>query len=292
MRKAAAALAVLSVMLASASTARGAYSPASTGGWVITSGRVAGFAGGLFRTDVWLFNPDDTAFATVTLVFHPQVQAGQPAPAEIRSAPISLAPRETRVLPDATLSTVPAGDGAVGALEWEASLPVLVSARIYTAAPAGSFGYFLPGIPTSESLPAKQSPQDSTNILQIYGTNSGDTNFRTNLDIVNTSPVSVVVEVRVIDPVNATIYGGTQSYSVAPQSLLRLLNVLGAPAVPAVAGLRITVAVAAGTSLPSGGVLAVATTLDNRTNDAFAFVGQRQIGTVVPAGALSLSTLP
>jgi hypothetical protein len=275
-----------------AAPADGAYSPASTGGWVITSGRVAGFAGGLFRTDVWLFNPDDTAFATVTLVFHPQVQAGQPAPAEIRSAPISLAPRETRVLPDATLSTVPAGDGAVGALEWEASLPVLVSARIYTAAPAGSFGYFLPGIPTSESLPAKQSPQDSTNILQIYGTNSGDTNFRTNLDIVNTSPVSVVVEVRVIDPVNATIYGGTQSYSVAPQSLLRLLNVLGAPAVPAVAGLRITVAVAAGTSLPSGGVLAVATTLDNRTNDAFAFVGQRQIGTVVPAGALSLSTLP
>jgi hypothetical protein len=98
--------------------------------------------------------------------------------------------------------------------------------------------------------------------------------------------------VRVVDPVNSFVYGGTQSYSVAPGSLLRLLNLLAAPAVPSMAGLRLTVGVAAGTALPSGGVLAVATTLDNRTNDAFAFVGQRQIGSVVPAGALSLSPLP
>jgi hypothetical protein len=283
-------LAVLVWLLATQSQA--AYSPASSNGWILTAGRVQGFAGGLFRTDVWLFNPDDAAVATVTLVFHPQVAAGQPAGAEIRSAPLSLSPRETLLLPDVTLTTVPAGDGVVGTLEWESDRPVLVSARIYTAAPAGSFGYFLPGIPTGESLPAKQSAIDTANILQLYGTNSGDANFRTNLDVVNTSPVAVDVEVRVIDPVDSTIYGGTQTYSVAPGSLLRVLNLLAAPSVPVVNGLRITVAVAAGTVLPSGGVLAVATTLDNRTNDAYAFVGQRQAGTVVPAGALSVSPLP
>ncbi len=57
-------------------------------------------------------------------------------------------------------------------------------------------------------------------------------------------------------------------------------------------GLRITVGVTEGTTLPSGGVLAAAYTLDNRTQDAFAFVGQRQSGTVVPQEILPLVVKP
>ena len=91
-----------------------------------------------------------------------------------------------------------------------------------------------------------------------------------------TSASAVPLEVRVIDPVTSQIYGGTQSYVVAPGSLLRLGAIFATVGAPLVDGLRITVAVPEGTSIAAGGILAAAYTLDNRTQDAFAFVGQRQ----------------
>jgi hypothetical protein len=259
-----------------AAHARAAYSPATTNGWLITAGRVAGVGGSLFRTDLWLFNPDASAGVTATLVFHPAAATGQPAGAAVSSAPISLAPRETRFFADVTLDTVPAGDGVVGALEWQSNAPLMGAARVYTSAPGGTFGFFLPALPQSESLGARPAADDTTDVLQIYGTNSGDASFRTNLDVTNTSGVPLPVEVRVIDPVTSEIYGGTRSYVVAPGSLLRLGAVFDAVGAPLEDGLRITVAVPEGTSIPSGGILTAAYTLDNRTQDAFAFVGQRQ----------------
>jgi len=272
-RRTSAALAAFALLFAAPALA--AYSPSTTNGWFITSGRVAGVGGALFRTDVWLFNPDDAAAATATLVFHPAVTSGQSAGSPISSEPITLGPRETRFFPDVTLDTVPVGDGIVGALEWQSDLPVMAAGRIYTFTPTGTYGFFLPAIPRPESLTAKTSESDVVNVLQLYGTNSGDANFRTNLDVTNTSGLTLPVEVRVIDR-TSQILGGTQTYNVAPGSLLRLGQIFAAVAAPLEDGLRVTVAVAAGTSVPSGGILAAAYTLDNRTQDAFAFVGQRQ----------------
>src|SRR5216684_2362145 len=96
---------------------RAAYSPATTSGWFIVAGRVPGFGGAQFRTDIWLFNPDPAQSAVVTLIFHGQVSSGGGAAAPISSAPITLAPRETKYLSDVLLSTV-AADNQVGALEW------------------------------------------------------------------------------------------------------------------------------------------------------------------------------
>ncbi len=267
-------LIVLCAAVLSSSPASAAYSPSTTNGWLITSGRVAGAGGALFRTDIWLFNPDQAATATATLVLHPAVTNGQAALPEVSSGPITLAPRETRFFADVTLDTVPAGDGVVGALEWRSDLPLMAAARIYTFTPAGTYGFFLPAIPLSESMSAKTSEDDLVHALQIYGTNSGDAEFRTNLDVTNTSSVTLPIEVRVID-VTSQILGGTRTYSVAPGSLLRLGQILETVAAPLEDGLRITVAIAAGTAVPSGGILAAAYTLDNRTQDAFAFVGQR-----------------
>ena len=268
-------LAAAAFLLLASSSARAAYSPASTNGWFITAGRVAGLGGSLFRTDLWLFNPDDAATASVTLVFHPAVPSGQAAAAAISSDPITLGPRETRYFADATLDTVPAGDGLVGALEWQSDVPVMAAGRIYTFSPTGTFGFFLAGVPKSESLAAKASDDDIANVLQIYGTSSGDANYRTNLDVTNTSTATLPVEVRVIDR-SSQILGGTRTYSVAPGSLLRLGQILSTVGAPLEDGLRITVAIRAGTPVPSGGILAAAYTADNRTQDAFAFVGQRQ----------------
>ncbi|HEY1249581.1 MAG TPA: hypothetical protein VGH97_00235 [Thermoanaerobaculia bacterium] len=271
-------------------SAQAAYSPATTNGWFITTGHVLG--GGLFQTDIWLFNPDASADVTVTLVFHESVSSGGAAKPPVSSSPITLAPRETRFFADVTLATVPAGDGKVGALEWQSSAPIMGFGRIYTFTDTATFGFDLPAIPQSESMTAKTSADDSVNVLQMYGMNSGDTNFRTNLDITNTSGGTVPVEVRVIDPTTSEIYGGTQSYSVAPGSLLRLLGVLGMVGAPVKDGLRITVGVTEGTPIAAGGVLASAYTLDNRTQDAFAFVGQRQSATVVPQEILPFDVRP
>src|SRR5262245_3860395 len=266
---------LISAALLCSSTAFAAYSPSATNGWLITSGRVAGAGGTLFRTDVWLFNPDASSPATATLVLHPSVSSGQAALPEVASDPITLAPRETRFFPDVTLETVPAGDGVVGALEWRSDLPLMAAARIYTFTPTGTYGFFLPAVPLGESMTAKTSDDDLVHVLQIYGTNSGNADFRTNLDVTNTSGVTLPIEVRVID-VTSEILGGTRTYSVSPGSLLRLGQILEEVGAPLEDGLRITVAIAAGTSVPSGGILAAAYTLDNRTQDAFAFLGQRQ----------------
>jgi hypothetical protein len=268
-------LLTLSSLLSFSSTAFAAYSPSTTNGWLITSGRVAGVGGALFRTDVWLFNPDESATATATLILHPSVTSGQAAAPEISSDPITLAPRETRFFADVTLDTVPAGDGVVGALEWRSDQPLMAAARIYTFTPTGTYGFFLPAVPQSESMTAKTSEDDLVHVLQIYGTNSGDASFRTNLDVTNTSSVTLPIEVRVIDGASQ-ILGGTRTYSVAPGSLLRLGQIFEEVDAPLEDGLRLTVAIAAGAQVPSGGLLAAAYTLDNRTQDAFAFVGQRQ----------------
>jgi len=270
-----------------AAAASAAYSPAATNGWFIVAGRVVGFEGAQFRTDIWLFNPDASNNATATLVFHPQAPSGGTAPAPISSAPIVFAARETKLLSDVLLATVSA-DGQVGALEWQSDLPLMGGLRSYTApsgCTGGTFGAFLPAIPAAESMTAKQSSTDSANVLQIFGTSSGDANYRTQLDVANTSAVTLPIEVSVIDPETSLVYGGVQSFSVAPKSLLRVGRILEAATVgaPLKDGLRITVAIKEGTSVPSGGVLAVASTLDNRSQDQYAFLGQRQSGTVVPA---------
>jgi hypothetical protein len=260
--------------------ASAAYSPATTNGWFIVAGRVAGFDGAQFRTDIWLFNPDDQNNATATLVFHPQVQSGAAAASAISSSPMTFAPRETKLLADVLLSTV-AADGQVGALEWQSDLPLMGGLRSYTApsgCTGGTFGAFMPAVPSTESMGAKQSSSDSMNVLEIFGTSSGDVDYRTQLDVTNTSSVTLPVEVSVIDPQTSVVYGGPQSFSIAPGSLLRVGRILESSAVgaPVKDGLRITVAVKEGTSIPSGGVLAVASTLDNRSQDQYAFVGQRQ----------------
>ena len=276
------------MLFASPSLLHATYSPATTNGWFVVAGRVAGLNDSFFRTDVWIFNPDTSATATVTLTFREQ---GGTAPPVVSSA-IVLAPGQTKFFPDSTLaSPLPVGDGKVGSLEWQADHPVMATARVYTTSPAGTYGFFLPGFPTSESLAPRTSVADEVNVLQMYALNSGDANFRTNLDVTNTSSTSVTVQVSVIDPVSGTIYGGTQEFDLPAKSLARLGQILVTVGAPRKDGLRIAVSIREGTSLPDGvgGILAVATTLDNRTNDAFIAVGQRQAVVPVTPAAIAPS---
>ncbi|MDQ6891186.1 MAG: hypothetical protein M3167_00695 [Acidobacteriota bacterium] len=275
-----AAVALALVVLAPAS-AWGAYSPASTNGWFPIVGRAPGPSNAQNRTDLWLFNPDASANATVTLTFHPSAASGAPAGAAVNSVPIVLFPRETKFFPDVTSATVPAGDG-FGSLEWNSNVAVMASVHKYLSSVTGTSGGVYGGTPGTEALGARASATDSVNVLQLFGLHSGDANFSTQLDVANTSAVALPIEVRVVQSPSNSILA-TTSYTVAPKSLLRAGNPFQGLSLDDT--LRVTVAVREGTSIPSGGVIASATVTDLRSSDGNVVLGQRQ-------GSGSLATGP
>jgi hypothetical protein len=258
----------------------------STAGWILTAGHINGAFGSQFRTDVWLFNPayPPGNAATVTLTFHRSDQDGAASPL---AATVTLLPRETRYLPDVTLSTLPAGDGVVGNISWSSDLAVMVSARIYTAGTCNGvpcqYSFRVPGIPQSESLTRRADPTDTANVLQLYGLISADPNFRTNIGVTNTSGVVAPVEIAIIDPIDATVYH-KETATIPPYSYHQFNDVLDPavdPSVPPKAGLRITVAVPE-TADPAATVLAAAYVADNRSQDGYAFIGERQTDSISP----------
>jgi hypothetical protein len=265
----AASLALLCLVPA---VAAAAYSPASTNGWFPIAGRGPGVAPNTqIRTDVWLFNPE-LSNATVTLVFHPSVGNGGTAGTPISSTPIVLFPRETRYLADVTSSTVGAGDGNFGAIEWTSDLPIMGTVHKYVSGVAGTIGGYYGATPSTESMGARASSTDAVNVLQLFGLHSGDASFVTQLDVANTSAVPLPIDVKVIQADATTLT--TTSYTVAAKSLLRVGNPF--QGIPLSDTLRVTVAVKENTSIPSGGAVAAATVTDLRTNDSNVVLGQRQ----------------
>jgi hypothetical protein len=258
------------VFLLPAAAAFAAFSPATTNGWLTTAGRTAG---GATHTDLWLFNPDVAGLATVTLIFHPAVSSGAPAGTPVSSSFIILDKRETKYFADVTAFVLPAGDGVFGAVEWQSDLPLLGVLRNVTVSGGGTSGPMVAATPRGESMTPKASAGDAVNVLQLFGLSSGDANFTSRLDIANTSDVVLPVEARVISPVEELILV-TQTFSIAPHSLLRAGNILQGAGL--FEGLRITVAIREGTNVPAGGVIATATVTDGRTGDSYAVVGQRQ----------------
>lgn len=190
---------------------------------------------------------------------------------------IAIGPGETKYLPDVTQITLAAPDGQVGALEWRSTLPLMGGIAVYTeGSGGGTYGFGVPATPFSRSMPPKRSSSDTANELQLFAMNCGDPNFRVGLDITNTSNATVPVDVRVVDPFTGVPYGGVKSFSIPPRSLYRAGRILETVGAPLMQGLRITVSIREGTVLGpgGGGIIALVTTLDNRTNDGRSFAGQ------------------
>ena len=257
-----------------------AYSPAAANGWFALAGRTAG---GVAHSDVWLFNPNTSTTVTLTLVFHPAVTNGGAQLPPVTSGLIVLLARETRYFADVTSTTLGGGDGVFGALEWQANGLVMGLLRNVSVGGAGTSGPMSPGTPQSESMTPKVSASDATNVLQLFGLSSGDPNFTTRLDVANTSDQTLPIEVKVVDP-SALVIGGTQNFTVAPRSLLRVGTILQAVGAPLLDALRITVAIKEGTSVIAGGVIAAATVTDNRTSSSYAVLGQRQSSAAAASG--------
>jgi len=267
-----AAVALSAAFLAPAG-AFAAYSPATVNGWFPIAGRGPAPGNAQNRTDLWLFNPDAAANASVTLTFHPAAVNGGPAGTATSSAPIVLFPRETKFFPDVTNVTVFGGDGTYGALEWNSNVAIMGTVHKYISSAAGTSGGFYGATPVTEAMGPRASSTDSVNVLQLFGLHSGDASFATQLDVANTAPAAVPIDVKVIQSPSNTILAAS-SYTVAAKSLLRVGNPFAGLSLDD--SLRVTVSIREGTSISSGGIVAAATVTDLRTSDGNVVLGQRQ----------------
>ncbi len=235
-------------------------------------------ATGVYRTDVWIFNPDPTATATVDLYYAEADTDGSAAPG-IRLNP-DLAPRESVALIDLVGDPNAFGKtSSYGLLEVRGSvpgspaspMPLIVTSNTYNVAGAvaGTYGQFSPGQPARSAVPF-----DDTIAGDLYLTGlTNDANHRTNVVVMNPTGAGLEAGVQLVDSVGNPYK--TVLVTVPPFSLHQLNDVFYqafASSNPPQGGpWRVTVFV----NTNSGArALAYATVTDLRTGDPYLITGQ------------------
>lgn len=225
-------------------------------------------ATGVFRTDVWIFNPEPTLENEVDLYFTPAGADGTNLQG-IRITP-PLAPRESVSLTDIVREYFGQTE-TFGLLEVSSQHPVLVTSNTYNVAGAlaGTYGQYSPGQPWRSSLGF-----DDSVFGDLYVTGlTNDPNLRTNAVVMNPSDVELEAGVQLVDA-NGIIYG-TRIHVVKPYSLHQLNDVFGAEfaafAPPPGGPYRLNMFVNLGNGAR---ILGYATVTDRRTGDPYLIPAQ------------------
>lgn len=211
----------------------------------------------LWRTDLAVVNPEEVARELeVELV---PVSGGAPA-----TRTVTLPPG-TRAFPDVLVSLFGRDpDEAVsGPLHFRPDGPIVVSSRTYNAAPAGTYGAHLAGLPRTAALSASR-PGVLPQLKRTAAT-------RTNVGLANPGPAPVIVAIRLRGEDGGAL-GDEALVTVPPGGLVQLVDVFAACRArdAPVAWARIEV------RTEGGEVFAYASVIDNRTGDP----------TIVPAAGL------
>ncbi len=235
-------------------------------------------ASGVFRTDVWIFNPDPDAQAAVDLYY-----AEADARRHERHGPenqADLAPRESVTLSDIV------GDAdyfdrasSYGLLEVLGSLsgqpntatPLIVTSNTYNVAGAvaGTYGQFSPGQPSRNALGFDDSIFGDLYVTGLVN----DPNHRTNAVVMNPTGTSLEAGVQLVDSVG-NVYK-TVIVTVPPYSMHQLNDVFyqdfASSSPPQGGPWRLNVYV----NLSNGAkVLCYATVTDLRTGDPYLITGE------------------
>jgi hypothetical protein len=227
-------------------------------------------ASGVFRTDVWIFNPDPTLRAAVDL-YYTEADTDGTADKGLRITP-DLDPRES-----ATLSDI-VGDplyfnkaSSYGLLEVKGSLPLIVTSNTYNVAGAvaGTYGQFSPGQAFRNALGFDNSIFGDLYVTGLFN----DANHRTNAVVVNPTGAPLEAGVQLVDSVG-NVYKTV--IVTAPAYSLHQLNDIfyqdfASSSPPQGGPWRLNVYV----NLPNGArVLCYATVTDLRTGDPYLIPGQ------------------
>jgi len=237
-------------------------------------------ASGVYRTDVWIFNPDPTYAAAVEL-HYTEADTDGTADGGLRITP-DLAPRESVTLADIV------GDPALfdrassyGLLEVSGSRadqpatpqPLIVTSNTYNVAGAvaGTYGQFSPGQPSRNALGFDDSVFGDLYVTGLLN----DANHRTNAVVMNPTATPLEAGVQLVDSVGnpyRTVLVEVPAYSM--HQLNDVFNRDFASASPPQGGpwrLNVFVNVANGAK-----VLCYATVTDLRTGDPYLIPGQAQ----------------
>lgn len=225
-------------------------------------------ASGVFRTDVWIFNPDRTAKATVDL-YYTQADTDGTASKGVRITP-DLDPRESVTLTDIVKEYFGASS-SYGLLEVKGSVPLIVTSNTYNVAGAvaGTYGQFSPGQAFRNALGFDDSIFGDLYVTGLFN----DPDHRTNAVVMNPTATRLEAGVQLVDSVGNAYK--TVLVTVPPYSLHQLNDVFyeafASSNPPAGGPWRLNVWV----DLSNGAkVLCYATLTDLRTGDPYLIPGQ------------------
>ena len=225
-------------------------------------------ATGVYRTDVWIFNPETTLENDVELYFTPADTDGSSL-GGIRITP-PLAPRESITMTD-ILKNYFGATSTYGLLEVRATYPVMVTSNTYNVggALAGTYGQYSPGQPDRSALGF-----DDSVFGDLYVTGlENDPNLRTNAVVMNPTEFPLEAGVQLVDAMG--IIYGTRIVNVPPYSLHQLNDVFGAEFAayqpPAGGPWRLNMFVNLGNKAR---ILGYATVTDRRTGDPYLIPAQ------------------
>jgi hypothetical protein len=225
-------------------------------------------ATGVFRTDVWIFNPETTLENEVDIYFTPAGVDGTNLDG-IRITP-PLAPRESVSLTDIVRNYFGETE-TFGLLEISSQYAVIVTSNTYNVAgaQAGTYGQYSPGQPYRSALGFDDSVFGD---LYVTGLTS-DPNLRTNAVVMNPTDVELEAGVQLVDA-NGIIYG-TRVHVVPPYSLFQINDVFGSEFAafnpPAGGPYRLNMFVNLGNGAR---ILGYATVTDRRTGDPYLIPAQ------------------
>ena len=224
-------------------------------------------ATGVWRTDVWIFNPETSLENEVDLYFTPAGVDGTNLEG-IRIKP-ALAPRESVTLADILFEYF-GKTKTYGLLEIRATYAVMVTSNTYNIArPPGTFGQYSPGQPFRNALGF-----DDSVFGDLYVTGlTNDANLQSNAVVMNPSELTLEAGVQLVDAMG--IIYGTRVYTVKPYSLTQLNDVFGSEFAsfrPPVGGpYRLNMFVNLGNGAK---ILGYATVTDKRTGDPYLIPAQ------------------
>ena len=225
-------------------------------------------ASGVFRTDVWIFNPDPTFRAVVDL-YYADADTDGTSVEGLRITP-DLEPRESVTLSDIVAQYF-GKNSSYGLLEVRGGIPLIVTSNTYNVAgaAAGTYGQFSPGQAFRNALGFDNSIFGDLYVTGLFH----DPNHRTNAVVMNPTATPLEAGVQLVDSVG-NIYK-TVVVTVPPFSLHQLNDVFNqdfASSSPPPGGpWRLNVFV----NLSNGAkVLCYATVTDLRTGDPYLITGQ------------------
>ncbi len=199
---------------------------ASTASW-LPAVHVTGQSG-VFRTDVWVFNPDTDVPAEVWFYLTPAGVDGTNLEG-IRLDP-PLRPRETVLLADIVPQYfgMDSGFGALQVLSRDVNdpnnlegPPLLVTSNTYNVAGSipGTYGQFSPGQPERKALGFDNSVYGDLYLIGL----TNDPSLRTNFAIMNPSGKPLEAGAQLVDAVGQT--WGSHVYEVPPYSIVQANDV-------------------------------------------------------------------